>query len=481
MPLPGISRTIKDGGLGLADADPSEICIKVGVCTLGTNNVLEFFADPDALKTARGQGPVVDSAIYHLLIAGGVVGVLKVNSSIAGTATAVSVSRGAPGDSTGTMTTSGAPNDAYDVKVEITKQGTNIAAGTAAFKYSLDGGDNYSDEIALPTGGTYLLGDTNVTLTFVNGGGGTSFKVGDVHSFTCTAPGYSSTDLNAALDALRTTYAETEFGFVHIVGQAASSAGAATIATAADVKMTAEQNVHRYTFALVEWPDESDATIQASVAAFTSARIVPIAGFCELLANNKLLKRSAGTVVAARLSQQRISRDLGRTKPDTEGGPIQGVTKIYRDEGTTPGLDDYGFTTLRTYAGQRGFYITHGRMRVAAGSDFKFTQYRRVMDRACAITHSTLFPHLNDDEFITKADGTLDELDARNLESELNSALRNGLVSERHVSDAYCVVNRQENMAQTLKLKVKTRIRPKGYAKFIEEEIGFENVSLRPQ
>lgn len=475
--LPRVTQTIKDGGLGLSEGNASQVCIKVGVCSAGTVNQLDWYTDPDTLKADKGSGPVVDSAIYHLQVAGGPVGVMRINASIAGVAGAVTPTRAAPGDSTGTITVAGAPYDAYPVLVEVTTTG---ALGTGAFKYSLDGGDNYSEDIAIPAGGTYAIPGTNLTLTFVPGAGPVIFRAGDVHAFTCTAPGYSSTDVSDALDALRTTYATSLFGFGHLVGQAASSAGATTIATAVETKMGAEEVVFRYFFFIVEWPDEADATIQASVANFTAVRVLPCAGFAELMANNRIMKRSAGTVAAARLSQQRISRDLGRTKPDSEGGPVKGVTKLYRDEFTTPGLDDYGFTTLRTFPGKPGFYITHGRMRPPAGSDYKFIQYRRVMDRACTLNYETLFPHLNDDDFLANPDGTIHEISARNLESEVNAVFRAQLIAERHVNDAYMVVNRTINVVSTQKLKTKVRIQPKPYAKFIETEIGFENVSTRP-
>ncbi len=475
--LPRITQTIKDGGLGLSEGDASGVCVKIGVSSAGTVNALKFFTDPDTLKAEYGSGPLVDSAVYHLQTAGGPVGVMRINSSIAGAAGSVTPTRATPGDSTGTVAVAGAAYDSYDVKVEITLTGT---LGTAAFKYTLDGGDNYSDEIAIPGGGSYPIPGTNLTLTFTANGGPTFFRLGDVFAFTCTAPGYSSTDVSNAHDALRTTYATSLFGFVHLVGQASSSAGAATIATTVDTKMSAEEVVFRYFFTIVEWPDEADATIQASVASFTSVRVLPVAGFVELVANGRIMKRSAGSVVASRLSQQKISRDLGRTKPDKEGGPVAGVNKLYRDEFVTPGLDDYGFTTMRTFPGKIGSYITHGKLRAPPGSDYKFIQYRRVMDRACTLNYEKLFPHLNDDEFLTKDDGTIDEVNARALESEIRNHIKAELVPA-HASEVIIVVSREEKIVSTQKLKTKVRIRPKGYAKFIDSEIGFENVSVRPQ
>jgi len=480
MPLPKVTQKVSDGGLGLATPDDSSTHVAIGVCSTGTVTALTFYSDPDKVKEDCGIGPLVDKAVYHLQVAGGSVGVMRVNSSIAGSAGATSVVRGGAGDSTGTCAASGAANDAYDFKVEVTKQGTNLVAATATFKYSVDGGDNYSPDIAVPTGATYVVPNTGVTLTFANGVGPTSFKVGDVHSFTCVAPGYSSTDASNALDALRTTYATARFGFVHLVGAASTVAGAATMAAAVDVKMSAEENVFRYLFIVVECPEDTDVNIIAAFTAFSSTRVCVAAGSCEIVANGKVMKRNAAWPVVARIAAQDIRRDVARVRQDKEGGPLKGVTKIYRDEFVTEALDAARFITLRTFAGQAGFYPTNGRTMANAGSDFVFLQYRRLMDRACTVNYNELFNYLNDDEITVDDVGHIVETDAVAIETKVNGALTADLTSKKRVSKTSMTVTRDNNILSTQTLRTKVRIRPKGYSKFIESDIGFENPALSP-
>jgi hypothetical protein len=479
MPLPKVTQTIADGGLGLAEPDDSSTHVAVGVSSLGTNNVLAFYSDPDKVKADFGVGPLVDKAVYHLQVAGGSIGLMKINSSVAGTNGSVTVVRGGAGTSTGTMTVSGTPNDGYEFKFVITKGGANLAAATATFKYSVDGGDNYSADIAMPVGGVYAVPNTGVTVTFANGAG-TAFVVDDTHSFTCTAPGFSSTDVNNALDALRTTFASARFGFIHIVGAASTPSGAATIAAAVDVKMAAEENVFRYVFSIVECPEDTDANIIAAFTSFFSTRVGVSAGYCELVANGKVMKRNAAWPVVARISKQDIRRDVARTKADSEGGPLKGVTKIYRDEFVTEGLDAARFITLRTYAGKSGFFVTNGRMMASTTSDYQFIQFRRLMDRACTLNYSNLFEYLNDDAVRVDAAGLIVEADARAIETKINGILSADLTSKNRVSDTSVKVDRTNNILTTQTLRTKVRIRPKGYAKFIETDIGFVNPALVP-
>lgn len=477
MALPGVTQTILSTGLGLAQVDPSKKHIKIGSCSGGTANTLVWHTDPQALRTALGYGPLTASGVHHLEIAGGPVGFMKVATTTAGVAGSVTKT----GTGTGTMTVAGASYDTYQVKVEVTANGTNIAAGTGRFKYSLDNGDSYSGELAIPTGGSYAIPNTNLTITFVNGGSGTSFIDGDVHAFDTTAPIFSTSDLAAAFDALRALGTE-EFGWIHVVGQAAAGSGSASIAATIDTKMTAEANAFRYAFCVMEAADDTDGNLQSAFASFVSDRTVVCAGFVELASSGVIAKRHCAWPIVARVANQSIQRDLARTRPDREGGSLPGVVSIYRDERTTEALDAARFTTLRTYAGQPGFFITNGRTMAATGSDFAYLQYRRLMDRACTINYDTMFPHLNDDELRVDAEtGYINEIDARALESQVNQALKSQLTSKNYVSDTFVRIRRDNNILSTQTLLESVRIVPKGYSKFIEAEIGFLNPALLAQ
>lgn len=485
MPLPGVTQTIINGGLGLVAPGGDKTVIKIGVCSSSTANTLNFYTNPDTMKAACGVGPLVDSASYHLQNAGGTVGVMRCAASTAGSAGAVSVSRGGAGDSTATCTVAGAPYDAYQVKIKITKQGANLAAVTAEFQYSLDNGDNYSDVIAMPASGIYAIPNTNLTVTFVDGIG-TAFKVDDIHSFTCVAPAFTLSDLSTALDALK---ARTDAAFfcIHIVGHAASSAGQGAIMAAVQTKLTTEEAGYRYVFAVMEWPDESDATIIAAAASITAERIMSVGGFVELVSDKRQMKRHAAWPMVVRLAQQKPQRDLGRTRGDSEGGALPGIVSLYRDEASTPALDAARISTLRTHPGQAGFYATHGKMLHSLNSDYTYVQHRRVMDIACAVNYQALFPFLNSDDFdyevkvVNNATiAVVDELSARSMEATINAQLKARMVltSPPMCKDAQSVVTRDNDVVSTMTLRTKVRVQPKPYAKFIETEIGFSKAAL---
>ena len=82
-------------------------------------------------------------------------------------------------------------------------------------------------------------------------------------------------------------------------------------------------------------------------------------------------KRPSTYVVAARAAASLISTDLARTAT----GPVPSVVAISHDEFQTEVMDAAGFSTLRTFQGQEGFWITNARLKSPAGSDFEFWQH----------------------------------------------------------------------------------------------------------
>lgn len=478
MAISKITQTIEDGALGLSSGNGIDRHIAIGVASSGPENELEWHTDPVAVKARFGRGPIVDKAVYHLENTGGTVGLVRITASVAGSAGSVTVNRGGDGTSTATMTVSGAPNDSYEVIARMAEGGVNLAANTAAFVLSMDGGDTWTAPIAVPVSGVYAIPGTGLTMTWVNGAGPTSFIVGDTFSFDCTAPGFSTSNISDALDAVRAD-ATARFRLIHLVGAAANAAGTASVAAAVATKMNTEAANYRYTYAVIEAADDTDANLKSAFANFVSERVCVVAGYCELFANKSQMKRSAAWPALARRMAQTPNRDLARTAPGSQGGALPGVVKLYRDEYLTPGLDDARFTTLRTHPGQPGFHVGNGRTMASLTSDFQLLQFRELMDVACTENYSALFPYLNDDLFdVDTETGFIDEVDARTVDSKTTALIRSAIVTNKWTTDASSRVVRDNNILSTMTLKTRVRIIPRGYAKHIETEIGFYNPAL---
>ncbi|MFN7135503.1 MAG: DUF2586 family protein, partial [Myxococcales bacterium] len=160
-------------------------------------------------------------------------------------------------------------------------------------------------------------------------------------------------------------------------------------------------------------------------------------------------------------------------------GPVPGVTKLYRDEQVTPALDAARFCTLRTIVGRQGFYVTNGRLMAPSGSDYRFIHLRRVMDRACQVTHNGLLQFLNESVRVDAETGFIDDRDARAIEAYIEGQLNAALTAPGHASSVEVLVKRDENILSTQTLTATVRVVPLGYAKSIQADVGFTNPALQ--
>lgn len=473
--IPDVNVNIQDGGLGLLSPGAENVDLKIGVSSLGVTNQLYAFTDSEDVRTTLGAGPLASEVAAS--VGSGLTYAIRAAASVAGVLGTVTVGGSNTGD--GTVAVTGTPLDGYDAIVEITRDGS-AAGNDAAFKYSLDGGDTYSGELALTA--SYVITDTGLTLTFTDGTGTPTFVTGDVYTFEATAPAMNLTDLNAAIDA---AFADPrEWEFIDVVG-----ASSPVIAAGVAVRMEEAKAAHRFVFALLRARDVDDTTDSGSLdtwrsnlitewASFGNYRVGAAAGYAELpdVLTGRVNRRSIGGPYASRLKSIGVSTHPGRVID----GPVAGVVSLSHDEQAKTGLDAEGFTTFRSIIGRRGFYVTRGRQMAPQGSDFQSVQMLRAMNKACRISRDATLRFLNDDVRVDATTGFILEADARAIEAYVGGILNAAMVSAGEVSAASVTVKRNVNILSTQSMTIKVSIVPLAYLENISIDIGFENPALQP-
>jgi hypothetical protein len=371
----------------------------------------------------------------------------------------------------GVTLSSSCPVDGYSLIVQVVTAG---ALGVGTFKYTLDNGVTWSGEILSVASGKYVIPDTGVLLTL-------SGTLVASETWTCTVAtaSYTTTDLtnafNAALADPRT------WGFVHVVGPAATVGAAATLTTTLDSLLTSAASQYRYARGIVEVPTDTDGNTATAFAAVGATRTLAAVGFAYVSSplNGRVQLRSAAWPVAARAGLIPVSEDLGRTARGALTGVSLTATTAagvalakQRDENSTPGLDASRFTTLRTIIGRQGIYITKGRTMAPSGSDYSVWQNGRVIDVASAQTRDTMLSYLNA-SLVLKTDGTISEREAQGIEGNLDSALQAALTQPGDASAVVAIVNRTTSIVATSTLPVSVRVTPLGYASYINVDLGF--------
>lgn len=471
MSIPDVRLTILDGALGLSSGSASRTQVKLGTSSAGTINTLYSISDISTLQATFGQGPLVEAAARVLAIAGGPVLCMRVNGSVAGAVGSVTATQ----TGTATLAASGAAYDAYELKVLIVKGGATLAAATATFQYSLDGGNTFSAELAVPASGTYAIPNSGITLqwTYVSG---TAFVAGDYWTAVATAPGYSTTDVANAVTPL---LADPRTWFMlHLVGVPTNLSGARAVFAALATHMATAASGYRYAFALMEAPSDTDANLLASSTGFgdlADSRVAVGAGYLDVISpiSGRSYTRNVAWEAAARASKVAPSQDLGAV----EDGPLSGVVSLARDERATEGLDAGRFTTARTIVGRQGYYLTRGRVFASAGSDYSLVPNRRVMDIACSVARDRALKFLNA-KVAVNANGTIQEKAATAIEAYVEAGLRGELTQKDDAVDVGVQVDRTVNILSTGQLKLRVRVRPFGYASDIQVELGFTSPAI---
>lgn len=388
-----------------------------------------------------------------------------------------------------TAAVTGTPADAYDVRLEILRGGATLAAGTSTYRLSLDGGDTWGPETALPVSGSIVPAGTGLTIAFTYSSG-TAFVVGDKVSFETSAPTYNA---GAMADAYTTLdEGDDEFEAILWLGSFTAS-----LCTSLEALCAASEAQLRYRWCIVgtrdRTPEESTAawelSVKADFAAWEGLHLVVCAGHCEVLAPNtqRYNRRSSALVVAARAASVPLSEDLAWV----ERGRLPGITAIYYDGAVNPAMNDAGFTTLRFRKTRtiRGYFVVNPHTGAGATSDFKLLQYLRVWNEAARVLVDAMTPHSSRRlRTVPKplpsppplvyqgcTAGAIDEREARVIEAGVDEKLRVALMQGpvAHVTGVTATIDRTVDVVATRNFVVSLSLGPVGYAKNISASIGF--------
>lgn len=386
----------------------------------------------------------------------------------------------------GTITQSGAgplptqassPVDVYSVLVEILTGG---ALGTATFRYALDGqaaSPSYSGEIAVPSGGKFVIPGAGIMLTFAS-----TFVAADTYAFTTVAANATVSDIAAAIDVALADSTEWRFGV--IVGTPASAAAAASLAATCKTKADAAAVAFRYIRFMIECPQgEGDATIKTAFASFQSDLVSVCVGDTDFksVLSGREFKRNISWAAANRMAKYDVHVPPEKTAPTGSFESLHLVTKLYRNEEATPGLHDARFITGRTHVGLAGFYLTGGKTMAAAGSDYQSTERVDVMNKLCRVVRVEALRLLSSDLEVDDT-GKLSDLEAsraeRRMQSVARSDMQGNVSKDKNGPAVYVSIDRDSNILSTENLPIEVSAIPKGKASKITVRVGFSNPAL---
>lgn len=186
-------------------------------------------------------------------------------------------------------------------------------------------------------------------------------------------------------------------------------------------------------------------------------------------------------IVAGRIASSAVQRSLGRvrTGPLT---PLEVYVGSKRAElADVEALHDKGYITFTTHVGKTGYYILDDMLATEVADDYRFIPNRRVIDKAYRIVYNSSLEIVSDDIPVANG-GTLVPAWCAALESDIEMALVSNMTNNGNLGNdptnrndkaVKVTIDLNQNIYTDQTLRIKYRAKPRGYAKYIEGELGF--------
>lgn len=185
-------------------------------------------------------------------------------------------------------------------------------------------------------------------------------------------------------------------------------------------------------------------------------------------------------LLAGRLASVPVHRNVGRVKD----GPLNYSGEIYVNGETLQGIGytedhhDKGFITPRTYVGLSGYYFADDCMACDPTDDYAHLTARRTVDKAYRIAYRTLVQYMLD-EIEVNEDGTMQTGVLKSWQQTVENAINREMTAKGELSDSdgegcVCFIDPTQNVLSTSRIELTLKVRPYGYARYIDVNLGFQ-------
>lgn len=190
-------------------------------------------------------------------------------------------------------------------------------------------------------------------------------------------------------------------------------------------------------------------------------------------------------LLAGRIAECPVHRSIARVKD----GALM-VESIYIDDedptiADVETIHDKGYITFRCLTGKSGYFFTDDPLACGISDDYRAIARRRTVDKAYRIMYATMLEYLNDEVPMTN-DGYLVPSLVKSWEQNVVSAIANQMTANGELGTdpndstdkgVLCTIDPQQNIVATSTIKVVAKVKPYGYAKYIDVELGFQTIT----
>ena len=191
-------------------------------------------------------------------------------------------------------------------------------------------------------------------------------------------------------------------------------------------------------------------------------------------------------ILAGRIASMPVQRNIGRVKD----GPVVSSSNTFfiknlaveQNNALASQLHDKGYITLRTFAGRTGYFFADDPLSVATTDDYSHLTARRTIDKAYRIAVASISDELNNEVSVNDK-GQVSVSYAKSLENKVENAIINSMTvngelgndpQNQNDTGVQCLVDQSISIVSTGKLAISLRVKPYGYARAIEINLGFQ-------
>lgn len=202
-----------------------------------------------------------------------------------------------------------------------------------------------------------------------------------------------------------------------------------------------------------------------------------------LVAIGDTVTNSTGAAVGTllgRIASIPVQRNIGRVK-DGSLFPLEmyiGAKKVEESNSAIAGIFEKGYIVPRKHVGRSGYFYADDPMACVPTDDYSHLANRRVIDKAYRVAYDTMLNELLD-ELDLNEDGTMQHAVAKSWQQTLENAVNrqmtaNGELSATDGEGCQVYINERQDVVSTSKVELTLKVRPHGYARYIDVNLGFQ-------
>ena len=181
-----------------------------------------------------------------------------------------------------------------------------------------------------------------------------------------------------------------------------------------------------------------------------------------------------------RIAKSPVQRNIGRVK-DGSLAPLEmyvGTKKIDESESTIKSIYEKGYLVPRKYVGRSGYFFADDNLACDPTGDYAHIAHRRVIDKAYRMAYNIMLDMLLD-ELEVNVDGTLQVGIVKSWQQTVENGINKQMTANGELcanSDGegcQCYIDEKQNVLSTSKVLVTLKVRPYGYARYVDVNLGF--------